>query len=734
MKSRISILFLAILLSAGNIIAQNFALDLDGVNDKIGILDSPELNPSGSITVEAWINAEEWQTSIWAGVILSKQGSNPDKGYCLSAGENGRIEFTLSIDEGWKAVSTPALLGTNAWYHVAGVYNGSQLKIYINGELMGTEEAIGTPTTSEGVVMNIGDNPTWPGRYWNGKVDEVRIWEVARTQTEIQEHMSNELTGTETGLVAYYPMNEGTGTTTEDMSSYDNTGQLINMDESSWVEGFQPVTADVGIIGIASPSVIGNGFSSVEKIKVEIKNFATEAVSNFNVGYSIDGSDPIIETINVQIEPFATYIYTFNETVNLSGLTEITLTGTTELEGDLNPDNNELTETISPTLNYTIYDKERHNYGGYGQTHSRAVYMPEDLGDYKEIYLNISLYCPTGGCDPWDQPAKVIINKDDETYEIARYITPFGKACGNWTWDITDFRALLTDKVEWTSYVQVWGSSGWLVSIDLEFVEGTPEYPFVLINKLWAEDNWVYGDPAISYDFPEIPVYIFPETDAAKIRMTTTGHGQANTNNAAEFANFTHHVYINGEETFTQHLWNDDCGQNDCSNQSGTWTASRAGWCPGQDVQPWEWDMAGLYTPGQFVDVDYVLHEYTNLLNTGYNGGSHTEPYFRCHAYFVQYADEDFVGIGNHNTLTGDFKAFPNPTTGRFSITTVSGDDITDVEVYNMSGILVKKENNIMTNNYQLDLSNVAEGMYFVNVSTASSFSVIKTVVVPFSY
>ena len=102
MKTRYSItIMLALLLIASNTIAQNFALDFDGTNDKVGVLDSPELNPQNELTIEAWINAEEWQSSIWAGVIISKQGTSPDKGYCLSAGENGRVEFTISINEGW---------------------------------------------------------------------------------------------------------------------------------------------------------------------------------------------------------------------------------------------------------------------------------------------------------------------------------------------------------------------------------------------------------------------------------------------------------------------------------------------------------------------------------------------------------------------------------------------------------------------------------------------------------
>ncbi|NPD84543.1 T9SS type A sorting domain-containing protein [Lentimicrobium sp. L6] len=721
------LLVMCLSFSGTMIMAQNHALDFDGSSNKVGILDSPELNPTAAMTLEAWINAEAWQSSIWAGVIISKQGSGPDKGWCLSAGENGRLEFTVSVDEGWKSVATPQLLGTNAWYHVAGVYTGTQVKVYINGVLIGAEDAIGSLTPGEGVVVNIGENPTWTGRYFNGMIDEVRIWEVARTDAEIQASMSTELTGSEAGLVAYYPMNEGTGMTIADATSNGNDGQLINMSEDNWVDGFVPVTADIGVMGIASPSYIGSGFAADEKIRLEVKNYATEPITEFEITYQITGSDAITETVVVTIPPFETYIYTFEDLVDLSGETEIEITGSVSLDGDDNAANDVLTEMIEPTLNFMIFDEERHNYGGYGQTHTKTLYMPESLEDFSEIYIHIDLECPTGGCDPWDQPAKLMINKDGENYEIARYITPYGVACGGWTWDITDFRSLLVDEVDWVSYVQVWGASGWLVDVELELIEGSPEYPFVKIEKLWSEDNWVYGDPDVNDDFPEMDVMIHPETEAAKIRMTMTGHGQANTSNAAEFSDFTHHIWVDGEETFEQHLWKDDCDVNSCAPQSGTYLYSRAGWCPGQDVQPWEWDMDGHFTPGEMVNLDYVLYDYTNLLNTGYNGGSHTEPHYRCHTYFVQYSTEDIVGISDQSVVMDHIQAYPNPTTGLYNIKMVN-DNIKTIDVYQLNSQLVASYQLNGDQEFQLDLSDMPNGIYMIKVQSENHTTVLKTV------
>jgi hypothetical protein len=378
-------------------------------------------------------------------------------------------------------------------------------------------------------------------------------------------------------------------------------------------------------------------------------------------------------------------VYSFPEPVDLSGHTSVGIKAFTSVEGDGNPDNDTIVANITQTLDYNVFYRQRHNFGGFGQTHTTPVYMPADLSGYSHIYLYADLACPTSGCDPWDQAAQVYITKDSITYEIARYITPFGVACGGWMWDISDFRSVLTGKVDFTSYVQVWGASGWLVTLRLVLEEGTPEYAFSRITPLLDENYWVYGDPGISYNFPEKTVFIYPETQKAQIRMTSSGHGQGNTLNAAEFAEFTHHIWINGSETFPQHLWKTDCGQNTCSPQNGTWLYSRAGWCPGQDIQPWIWDLAGLFTPGQDLTADYVLAPYTNLLNTGYNGSSHTEPFIRTHAYLVQYASDPYVSTGSGLTMEeSGISVYPNPANDHVTISCEN--EILEVELIGFTG------------------------------------------------
>jgi hypothetical protein len=713
--------------------AQNYALDLDAVNDKIGVSNSASLNPSTALTVEAWINADTWKSSVWAGTIVGKQATSPDRGYCLTAGEGGKAEFTVSINNVWVSATTAAVMGLNSWYHVAGVFDGTTISVYINGNLQASAPAAGVISTGTS-TMYIGENPTWTGRLFDGTIDEVRIWNVARSASEIQSNFGTELTGSETGLVAYYKMNENTGTTVGDATTNANTGTMLNMDPATdWVPGFEVSASDVGVTGIAKPCLLGTGFTAAEPVSIEIKNFATTPVTGFQANYSINGGTVVSETVNATIMPFETYIYTFTNTVDLNGQSAVSIKAYTSFATDLNTANDTLSRSLSQSLSNTLFNNVQHNFGAYGQINHNIFYMPDSLTDYSQILLHVTLSCPTGGCDPWDQFARISLVKDGTSWELARYITPFGIACGGWTFDITDFRSLLSGKVDFESFIQVWGASGWLLNASIELVPGTPAYKYVQVQKLWDKDYLVYGDPAISYDLTDTLMYIPANTQNAKIRLTTTGHGQGNTSNAAEFYDATHSININGSQAFTQYLWRTDCGSNTCSGQSGTWTTSRAGWCPGQDVQPAFFDLSGLYTAGQTLSFDYVLQSYTNLLNTGYNNGSHTEPFLRIKGYLVTSSNTPMNGIESHSNEEAVVSLWPNPAHEMLNVYfTTEASGPCRIEIMNLIGSVCTTRlsaSNGGSCHESISLHGLTPACYIVKITTPSNVMIRKIIV-----
>jgi hypothetical protein len=113
------------------------------------------------------------------------------------------------------------------WHHIAGVYNVSGTKrIYIDGTLEDTQPApVSIPAnTAPFRVGYLYDNNCC--EQYQGQVDEVRVWDIARTEAEIQSTMHTPLIGVQPDLVGYWKLDEGSGQTAFDSTAYANNGQL----------------------------------------------------------------------------------------------------------------------------------------------------------------------------------------------------------------------------------------------------------------------------------------------------------------------------------------------------------------------------------------------------------------------------------------------------------------------------------------------------------------------------
>ena len=110
------------------------------------------------------------------------------------------------------------------WHHVAGVYShsGGFANLYVDGVLKGTTPSNG-PLTHDSSDLRFGN---WSGccEDFDGIIDEVRIWNVARTEQQIQNHMDLPLVGNEPGLVGYWRFDERSGQLVTDSSIHGNDG------------------------------------------------------------------------------------------------------------------------------------------------------------------------------------------------------------------------------------------------------------------------------------------------------------------------------------------------------------------------------------------------------------------------------------------------------------------------------------------------------------------------------
>ncbi|MEN0047640.1 MAG: LamG-like jellyroll fold domain-containing protein [Bacteroidota bacterium] len=674
---------------------ENFGLKLDGSTGEIRLCDSDNFDIGDGFTVEAWIFASAWKAEAWQGSIINKDQQGPDSGFAFRAGKNGILSMVMSVNRSWFEVQTDPIMNANQWYHVAAVVNGTTLSLFINGELVESGTFSGTPTANN-QPLTIGASPGFGGRIWNGVIDEVRVWNIARTPEEISDNTTAVFTGTEEGLVAYLPMNEGSAQSTANLADNSCAGTL---DAAAWEDGFSIPKIDAGVLSVNAPDVL-TIFERPVKVSVTVQNYGSEAISEIPIDLDINGLPTLSETFNITLQPGETANLTFTEPLDLTQNNTNLLNAKTALEADKNTLNNATSYRYRRPKDgnlLRVLNEEQHNFGGEGQTKFTPVNMPENMEAYEKLLLHISVECPRTGCDPWDQPASFFVVTEKGEFEIARYITPFGIECGDWVVDVTDFKSILSGQIIFKSFVQVWGSSGWLVNADLEFIKGE-EKTFQKLTPLWETQNWVYGDPAISYDLPAQTNTIAENTQNSHMRMTLSGHGQGNTDNAAEFANKTHDIFVNGAIAGIHNPWKTDCAQNACSDQAGTWLFSRAGWCPGQQVNPFIFDLNEDIVAGEDLTLDYVLEDYTNFINTGYNGSSHTEPHFRIFSYLVEQSDSRYEAFNNLSaenlelTTNGDAN---NPVFESlvFEIKNSGTEAISNVKVaYYVNGIFVLEE------------------------------------------
>lgn len=204
-------------------------LDLDGVNDYIQIANESYFDSiTSAITIETWIKVDSF-TKNWQALV-----TKGDNSWRLHRnGSNNTLNFYIT---GVGGVNSTTNVNDGKWHHVAAVYDGSKLQIYIDGVLNGQTTASGTIPTNNYNVL-IGENEQQTGRQFDGKIDEVRIWNVARSATEISNNLNATLTGKETGLVGYWNFNEGTvnGNTITDLTGHGNNGTLVNGQGNNFV-------------------------------------------------------------------------------------------------------------------------------------------------------------------------------------------------------------------------------------------------------------------------------------------------------------------------------------------------------------------------------------------------------------------------------------------------------------------------------------------------------------------
>jgi hypothetical protein len=222
----------------------NNALFFDGVND---YLEIPEIaairtDKSEPLTVEFWAIVSSYGKT-WH-KVLSKWGARggDDDEFVVVFREDGTFGFA---DTGSTGLGSRTLLPTNVWFHFCCVWDAvnGERKLYINGELIPQFLNEGAPLRLTGEPIRIGTDGH-RNQCFKGMIDEVRLWNVARTQEDVRVTMNRRLSGEEPGLVGYWDFDEGQGQVVDDLSDKGNRGRLGRL---PYPDDADPVWAASGV-------------------------------------------------------------------------------------------------------------------------------------------------------------------------------------------------------------------------------------------------------------------------------------------------------------------------------------------------------------------------------------------------------------------------------------------------------------------------------------------------------
>ena len=402
------------------------------------------------------------------------------------------------------------------------------------------------------------------------------------------------------------------------------------------------------------------------------------------------------------------------KTTSVSNTFEVTNTfdnvSVTAMEGDL---------IVAPSKQY--------NYKDY--------VFPTHVNAFNKINLKYDHNC-AGECDPYDRVGHCRVkNYRGEWVELYRYVTPFGGECED-ELDVTDYTSILQGLVEFELYFQTWNGQGYIPTTIFDMTKGKPDYKYVNMNEIWF-GIYDFGDyrnrqpiPATFYTFSE-------EVEKANLKIITTGHNWSsgtndayNTGNAAEFYEATHNIVINDEKTYEQHLWrNCDPNPAGCQPQAGTWKHNRSGWCPGSLAMVWDYSLDNYLPNGKvklfyefdpsYVDECHPNHpDCVSGQNFCPNCSAADNPILRVSAKVVTYSNDVNAIYNAASTIEhkDPFQVglFPNPATNTLRLTTDYDKGYVCVHIVNMQGQEVR--NFVFEGSTILDISDLAPGMYFVNV------------------
>ena len=391
-----------------------------------------------------------------------------------------------------------------------------------------------------------------------------------------------------------------------------------------------PASISVNVSSLSFENTMVNQISESQVIIIDAENTSSEVNISAPEGYEVSSDNSSFSQSFSFVPEISNEVYirfTPAEAINYYSTLVIS---SNDISNNININ---LFGLGTPLIhNYQAFQNQALGYGGgFSQSASQMFSLHDDLSEIQQIKMYLQIDCPSTGCDDWDRFANVKV-KDQATgnwYEIARYITPYWVGTQQLQrgleFDVTDFKSFLKDNVELRIYIENWTTKADIVSIDFDYIVGTPDYEnYEVAEVLSLHSNSISGVPyGVTHNLDlEKSIQIPSDSENIQFRTIISGWGHATPYDAdgrpcAEWCFRTHDIKINGSNTFQHSLGPIGCSANPINNQNpGNWQPDRAGWCPGMAV-PVRMNSLDTSYSGSTISFEYDFEDWTSDGNGG---------------------------------------------------------------------------------------------------------------------
>ncbi len=526
--------------SGVSVSADEYAMEFSGGRQLVDLGPGPQVAGDSPRTIEAWALTRSFND---AGIF--------EAGGHWATGSDFSLR-TSRTDNQWRVqlwgepdydVTLPGSLGS--WHHYALVFDGAGTAIYYDGQLI--RRSLTTLETPEASVI-VG---RWLNSYFDGLVDEVRIWDKALDAALIDEWKDKSPDASHpdyANLIGYYDFNASEGFHTPDRS---------------------PAAQGPGFID-------GAGLRRVDPadLRLNIQSLGMRPNIVFEQGEYVSHLDSTLITERITRRPMTVLFYD------------------NPADGRQVPDDAVNHPTI-PTDTTLYWEAEtwRYLYDSEGNK-ADSTWVVADAGFDQELR-------------EWYSPVV--------RYEIGRYITPYGINLDlgpegfTWIYDVTDYAHLLHGLVDLQA-----GDQRELIDLKFVMTEGTPPAKVAAITKVWGEQrSFRYERLDKDLEMSDTAINVAEGAREFKLKMRLTGHGHHSNSgqypHCCEWKDNTHYLFVNGEEAAEWHIWQTrDCAMNPLFPQGGTWPGAREGWCPGDVVKDSEFNIT-RFVSGETINFDYAI-------------------------------------------------------------------------------------------------------------------------------